>query len=177
MRERRGARCQGFTLIELLIVVAIIGLIAAIVVPALVGSVQKARQKRTMASMRDVGLALGSYWTDQAGAGAAGASMISVSDWQQEASVDQLVELLVPKHIAYFPEQDGWSFNLEYRITLSQTPTLYYALIRSPGSDGQFDNDTYPIGTFPVLEYEHDIVWADGGFVQAPKTAGGGGGS
>ena len=70
IHRRRGQK--GFTLIELLIVVAIIGIIAAILIPNLLDALQKAKQKRTVGDIRAVGGAWFSWLTDQVGAAAAG---------------------------------------------------------------------------------------------------------
>lgn len=55
---------KGFTLIELLIVVAIIGIIAAIAVPQLVDYIQRARCERTEADVRTLGNSIHSYYID-----------------------------------------------------------------------------------------------------------------
>ena len=55
---------KGFTLIELLIVVAIIGIIAAIAIPNLLNAIDRGKQKRTMADMRSIGTAMESFAVD-----------------------------------------------------------------------------------------------------------------
>ena len=55
----------GFSLIELLIVVAIIGIIATIAVPQLLDAIDRGRQRRTMADMRNIATANGTYRVDE----------------------------------------------------------------------------------------------------------------
>ncbi|HEY2737027.1 MAG TPA: prepilin-type N-terminal cleavage/methylation domain-containing protein, partial [Thermoanaerobaculia bacterium] len=58
MTLRAKTNQKGFTLIELLIVIAIIGLIAAMLIPNLLDAMQKAKQKRTIADIRITGTAM-----------------------------------------------------------------------------------------------------------------------
>src|SRR5204863_10106161 len=55
MLKRLRSRQKGFTLIELLIVVAIIGIIAALLIPNFLDALQKDKQKRTVTDMRNIG--------------------------------------------------------------------------------------------------------------------------
>ena len=66
--SRYISKREGFTLIELLIVVAIIGIIAAIAIPNLLDAMDRARQKASMAELRSgIGTAIEEYKIDNSG--------------------------------------------------------------------------------------------------------------
>lgn len=169
MGERKRAR--GFTLIELLIVIAILGIIAAILVPNLLESMQKAKQKRTMADMKLAGTAMMAWLTDQAaGAAAAGASQSQIDISEITAkSPDELESILVPSYIQEIPRHDGWTLPFDYHLMEEDPNAVHVLAVRSNGRDAQSQGDTYESGPFDPTDYDQDIVWVDGGFVRWPQ--------
>ena len=165
---------QGFTLIELLIVVAIISIIAAILIPNLIDSLQKGKQKRTMGDMRNTGTCWMSWLTDQIGASAAGATArtYDLSGLTIVPAATLLTSLFVDQTFFYcqeVPLVDGWGNAMEYRQSTNLLDANVMS-IRSPGRTGGFDagGTVYTIGAFVTTNYDHDIVWADGLFIVYP---------
>jgi hypothetical protein len=127
-------------------------------------------QRRTVAEMRNVGTAMFSWVTDQVGAAAAGQKAVDLAKYPPVTSFAALAELLVPKYIQALPERDGWGNAFEYRLRLKDpTAGVYVMSVRSPGRDGKFSGLTYAVEAFPRADYDRDIVWADGYFVQWPQ--------
>jgi general secretion pathway protein G len=137
---------KGFTLIELLIVVAIIGIIAAIAIPNLLNAIDRGKQKRTMADMRSIGTAIESYSVD-------------FSHYPQ-GSLAALIPVLEPTYIKKCPTTDGWRGALQVD---SVSDTGY--TIESFAKAGADNTD---ISGATAL-FTDDIVFVDGQFVSWPE--------
>lgn len=178
MLSRIRNRQRGFTLIELLIVVAIIGIIAALLIPNFLDALQKSKQKRTEADMKNLGTAMFSWLTDQAGAAAAGAAAtgdVNLANFQSTNATD-LSTVLVSQYIQAIPALDGWKHQYSYYMNYGNPLGGVGIMgILSYGRDGKPDagSPDYTVTGFDPTDYDRDIVWADGYWVRyAQKTSG-----
>lgn len=153
MRRRRQS---GFTLIELLVVVAIIAIVAAIAIMNYLSSIERARQKRTMADIRSIAQAWESNNSEKGSYGGAGLTFPTV------LTFDDLNGALAPTYIRSIPKTDGWGRPLQFGAE-----GKIYA-IRSSGRDGKYEGDDYDEGAGENPDC--DIVFSNGNFVRYPET-------
>ena len=152
-RVKRSAG-SGFTLIELLIVVAIIGIIAAIAIPNLLNAIDRGKQKRTMADLRSMGTAIEEYSID---------NNFYPKDM---GDIPDLKAQVTPTYIRQIPEQDGWGMD----IAVDSTSTEYTLGSCGKGASS-CDGSTLALSGSggKTTSFTDHIIFSNGSFVQWPE--------
>lgn len=163
MLRRQGSK--GFTLVELLIVIAIIAILAAIAIPNLLMALQRARQKRTMANMRNIATAWEARSVDLSRYNAAG---VSIEGMSSVVTMDDLEGAIEPTYIKTMPRVDGWNRDF---VGVTDQPfgnalgATHYGLV-SAARDGVFEGSP-ALGA--TANFDCDIIYSNGQFLQYPE--------
>ncbi len=138
---------RGFTLIELLIVVAIIGIIAAIAIPNMLNAIDRGKQKRTMADIKALGTTVEAYSVDN-------------SFYPVAVTTAALEPHISPQYIRTAPSIDAWGW-----VLIVNSNSLGFTL-GSGGKDG--GPLTTVNGGGETSNFNDAIVHVNGQFTQWP---------
>ena len=171
---------KAFTLIETLIVVVIIGILAALLLPQFLSSVQKAKQKGTMQDMNSIAKAMLDYIADSGVAPEQNGAIVAMSDFNAALS---------PFYLKVIPLMDQWKtpfyvycgteamsgagidgvtatgvddfLIISYGRDRAQTPFTFDPMV--PGS-------VY-FSLSSLEDFNQDLIIWNGSWIHVPKTA------
>jgi type II secretion system protein G len=165
----------GFTLIELLIVVAIIGILAAIISIVYVGAQEKSRDSKRKADLQSVASALTLFYNDKKAYIARGGAIDDIVVGPRNAfPVSELVQLSVQGYLSFVPSdplhkdqtgkkceylyyQNGPATN--YKVASTNAESLGSGASACKASAGEFANSEYSCEMLQVSSTSTAAAW------------------
>lgn len=93
LQQKRRSKKGGFTLVELIVVLVILAILAALLIPALTGYIDKAKQKQIIAETRQVVMAAQTLVDEAYGTKNVGATITVSSTTDATVKIDDVAKL------------------------------------------------------------------------------------
>jgi len=138
----RGRRTEGFTLIELLLVVVIIGILAAIVVPRLVGRSDEARITAAKGDLSSITKVLGAYEVDNGKYPTTAQTLNSLLVKPSAAPEPKNWKGPYLQNVTEIPK-DPWGNDYQYLCPGSKFPTGFDLFSYGPDGQSGTEDDIY----------------------------------